>query len=156
MMIGQLSTVIVKCFLLFTGVFIRGFQIQHLYLYCLSVSTKCLILTSPNKYLFCKFDHPAVSSIIQYKSQASSSREVHLLTCQTQVHLLHSVLLSSVQGVRQVSRHCIRGRGLACPRLESPAIKARFPQCPYSTAHSNETNYHQVLKSDHISPADCT
>lgn len=76
MMIGQLSTVIVKGFLLFSGVFIRGFHIQHLYLYCLSVSIKCLSLTSPNKYLFCKFDHPAVTSIIQYKSQASSSGEV--------------------------------------------------------------------------------
>lgn len=110
-MIGQLSTVIVKCFLLFSGVFIRGFQIQHLYLYCLSVSTKCLLLAGPNKYLFCKFDHPAVTSIIQYKSQASGSREVDLLKCQMHIHLLHSVLLSSVHGVQTSCQALHQGQG---------------------------------------------
>lgn len=98
-MTGQLSRVIVKCFLLFSVVFIRGFQIQHLYLYCLSVSAKCLLLTSPSKYLFCKFDLPAVTSIIQYKSQASRSREVDLVMCQMHINFLYSVLFSSVQGV---------------------------------------------------------
>lgn len=155
-MIEQLSTVIVKCFLLFCGGFIRGFHIQHLYLYCLSVSTKCLPLTSPNKYLFCKFDHPAVTSIIQYKIRLLAAGK--WITSHARCIFIHCTQSCCLQfrEYKQVAMHSTKGQGLACPRLESLTIKVRFSQRPHSSAHSNETNYHQVLKSDHISPADCS
>lgn len=122
----------------------------------LSVLPFSLLLTSPNKYLFCKFDHPAVTSIIQYKIRllAAGERNYSHARC-IFIHCTQSCCLQFRQ-YKQVTRHSTKGQGLACPWLESLTIKVRFPQCPYSTAHSNETNYHQVLKSDHISPADCS
>lgn len=155
MMIWQLSTVIVKCFLLFCGAFIRGFQIQHLYLYCLSVSTKCLLLASPNKYLFWKFDHPSVTSTTQYKIRLlAGGKWIQSHAICIFIHCTQSCCFQ-FREYKQGTRHCTKGRGLACPRLESLASKRGFPSAPtaqHIPMKQITIKYLRVITS----PADCS
>lgn len=156
-MIGQLSTVIVKCFLKCSVRFLSEVFKFSIFICTAfqSVLSACfsLVLTNISSV-----------SLIILLSQVLYNIKVRLQAAGKWIYSsARCIFIYCTQSCcpqfreyKQVTRHCTRGKGLACTGLESLKIKVRFPQCSYSTALSNETNYHQVLKSDHISPADCT